>query len=125
MSNLFFGFEAIQDVIEAFKRFENMASSDDVPESVFKQEEEEFSDPSQLPEADPDRVYVRDSYNPTRYFRLQLRRNQWGAYVDVMQVTERPSSMNKKFCPRFKHTFSNYYRIIFPATSLLLAGEAR
>ena len=86
-STLFIGFAAIQDILEAFKRFELSASSGDVPESVFKQEEEEFIDPSELPEAEPDTVYVQDSYNPKRYFRLRLRKNRSGAFVDMMQVT--------------------------------------
>lgn len=85
-STLFIGFSATQDMLEAFERFHHSALSGDVPESVFQTEETEFNDPSELPQAEPDTVYVQDSYNPTRYFRLILKRNHNGTYVDITQV---------------------------------------
>ena len=99
-STLFIGFSTAVEILEAFKRFKRAASSGDVPEHVFQQEEEEFSDPSQLPEAEPDTVYMQDSFNPTRFFRLRLRKNRSGAFVDIVQVNlndhENPSIGSNK-----------------------------
>ena len=75
----------MQEILKALRGFEITATDvDDVPENVLTSKEE-YKDPSELPEAEPDTVYVQDSYNPTRYFRLRLRKNRVGIYIEVIQ----------------------------------------
>ena len=71
-------------MVDALNRF----ASKEAPEAEdYSEEEKEFNDPSEFPKDDPTTAYVEDSYNPTRYFRIRLRRSRVGPYVDITQVT--------------------------------------
>merc|ERR1712061_940311 len=56
----------------------------DLPEN-YSEEEKEFNNPSEFPKDDPTTAYVEDGYNPTRYFRIRLRKSGAGKYVDITQ----------------------------------------
>ena len=81
-SNLFIGSAATQALVDTLREFAKM----DLPEN-YSEEEKEFNNPSEFPKDDPTTAYVEDSYNPTRYFRIRLRKSGAGKYVDITQVT--------------------------------------
>merc|ERR1712061_774842 len=79
-SNLFIGSATTQALVDTLREFAKM----DLPEN-YSEEEKEFNNPSEFPKDDPTTAYVEDSYNPTRYFRIRLRKSGAGKYVDITQ----------------------------------------